>query len=254
MRRWYKGADVYWTIDDGEKVVISDGAGWLPGTYENEEAADLAHQIKNDDWEILQGLQDEANSRGDCVITVADLNLALSQAHINREPIESEPENSRKVATSLGRLFYATGSFSIGHAMKAKIISSIIELLFVILLAYGIYAPESNLVNITMLMAWILVFLGIASAITVMVLSVVVDNKKGDERQKLIEKLSQVYGAKKSKFRKAIGLIRVMIIIVLIAYVGWLFTAFSYAMVCLLMVVTRSCVEDSLGKYQASIE
>lgn len=138
--------------------------------------------------------------------------------------------------------------------MKAKIISSIIELLFVILLAYGIYAPESNLVNITMLMAWILVFLGIASAITVMVLSVVADNKKGDERKKLIEKLSQVYGAKKSKFRKAIGLIRVMIIIVLIAYVGWLFTAFSYAMVCLLMVITRSCVEDSLGKYQASIE
>ncbi|MBL5825405.1 hypothetical protein [Serratia fonticola] len=141
--------------------------------------------------------------------------------------------------------------------MKAKIIAgiitSIIYLLLIVLLAYGLYSPGSNLVNIAMMMVWIMVFMGTASALTGIVLSVVADNKKGDERRKLIEKLSQVYDGKKSKFRKAIGLIQVMSIIMLIAYVGWLFTAFSYAMVCLLMVVTRSCVEDSLGKYQASI-
>ena len=81
-RPFSKGKNQYWLGEEGY-FSISDEGGWLPGAYENEEAADLAHDLLGSDalkyyeaWDLLQRLQDEANARNGGmggVITVADL-------------------------------------------------------------------------------------------------------------------------------------------------------------------------------------
>lgn len=82
MHRKNKGDNVYWFTDAGT-VVISDSGGWVPGIFENEEAADIAHELKRlENWGLLQRLQNEANERNGGtggVITFADLKIAATK-------------------------------------------------------------------------------------------------------------------------------------------------------------------------------
>lgn len=72
IRTISKGNNTYW-FNDSDNILISDEGGWLPGIYENEKAADLAHANKHLEFlGILSRLQEQANNRGDCVITVDD--------------------------------------------------------------------------------------------------------------------------------------------------------------------------------------
>lgn len=78
MKSFSKGSNTYWPHNDGH-FSISDEGGWLPGAFENEEAADLGHELKHmENWGLLQRLQNEANQRSGGtggVITVADLKM-----------------------------------------------------------------------------------------------------------------------------------------------------------------------------------
>jgi len=59
---------IYKTKDGG--WVISSGGSWLPGVYKTASVARWAFRFPN---ETLQRLQDEANKRGDSIITEDDL-------------------------------------------------------------------------------------------------------------------------------------------------------------------------------------
>lgn len=62
-------------VDD--TFVISDDGGWLPGCYDSFETAEKAHAVKHlENWNFLQRLQNEANTRNagvDGVITLNDI-------------------------------------------------------------------------------------------------------------------------------------------------------------------------------------
>ena len=65
--------------------VISSGGSWLPGCYEDERTARYAFRFKD---EVLQRLQDEANTRAGGkggVITWGDLARARSTTREERE-------------------------------------------------------------------------------------------------------------------------------------------------------------------------
>jgi len=62
--------------DTGNKCcwVISEGGTWLPGCYEDSEAAWAAFELK---VETMQHLQDETNEKGTGIITLAMIEKLL---------------------------------------------------------------------------------------------------------------------------------------------------------------------------------
>lgn len=93
MKRFYEGSAAYWEDDDGH-YSISDEGGWLPGCFENKEAASMAHKIKHlEGYGILGRLQHAANVDNggkDGVITVETLTPILKS-------LQSEQQNGEKL-------------------------------------------------------------------------------------------------------------------------------------------------------------
>lgn len=66
-----------YTTDEGA-FVIADRGGWLEGSYETQEAAELAlKHASKDKYKFLGMLRDEINIKQDRNITVEDLSKAL---------------------------------------------------------------------------------------------------------------------------------------------------------------------------------
>lgn len=138
--------------------------------------------------------------------------------------------------------------------MKAKIIATLIYLLLIGFLAYGIYQPESGLSNIAIGFVWVTMLATTTISIFMMIMATVADSQKGSQREETINGLIKAFGLdKKSLTGKILGWCRLALILSLMAYTGWIFTTVMYFSIAMLFLFAKVCAQDSVDKYHATL-
>jgi hypothetical protein len=157
--------------------------------------------------------------------------------------------SAAKVATSLGQHLRTTGSHLKGNAMKklfTKAIAHVISNGLLCLLAYASYSGSKSLVSISVAAYWVIMFLGLFIGCLMLVLSVAKDYAKDAEtKDKAIGLVGEVT-KRKSKLSRTLGWIYLCLIVALLAYSGWVFTAVFYVLVSLIVKLLISFARDNI--------
>ncbi|CNE89218.1 hypothetical protein [Yersinia enterocolitica] len=124
--------------------------------------------------------------------------------------------------------------------MKSKIVINLIDTVFLLLLGYGLWQPESALLNIAQAYSWLLILLSLILMAIAIGIIVAIYAVTGEKKQMLVDYLGKIFKpSDKSKFSKVIGWIRFVAVILCMAYIGWIVTSIFFAASSLLFRATR---------------
>lgn len=126
--------------------------------------------------------------------------------------------------------------------MKKIIISIFSETLFYALiatLAFASYVGSHSLLNIAAMAYWFVILLGVLGGCLYGFMAFALKySSNADDRQKTIEALTR-FSKKKNTFFRYLSWFHLALIVCLLAYSGWVFTAVCYA---LASFFTRMCI------------
>ncbi|CNI88543.1 TPA: hypothetical protein PXP82_001949 [Yersinia enterocolitica] len=124
--------------------------------------------------------------------------------------------------------------------MKSKIVINLIDTVFLLLLGYGLWQPESALLNIAQAYSWLLILLSLILMAIAIGIIVAIYAVTGEQKQTLVDYLGKIFKpSDKSKFSKVIGWMRFVAVISCMAYIGWIVTSIFFAASSLLFRTTR---------------
>ena len=115
------------------------------------------------------------------------------------------------------------------------------------LLAYASYTGSKSLVSISVAAYWVIMFLGLFIGCLVLVLSYAKDHAKDDETKGKVVDLVGEVTKRKSKFSRGIHWLYLALIVALLAYSGWVFTAVFYVLVSLIVKLFISIARDNIN-------
>lgn len=135
--------------------------------------------------------------------------------------------------------------------MKKIIISVFSESLYYALiaaLAFASYAGSHSLLNVAAMAYWVVIMLGLfVSALYISMAYALENSKNAENRQKTIDALTR-YSKKKNIFHRYLSWLLLALIVCLLAYGGWVFTAVCYSLTSFFCRLCVSLVRDKLDK------
>lgn len=156
-----------------------------------------------------------------------------------------------KVATSLGLHSRTTGSHLKGsNAMKkacTAFLAAVVSYSLLGILAYGIYTGSSSLVGVTVAAYWMIIFLSIGVGLLVLVLSYAV---KADAAGEFTPKAIELIGSaakKRNPVLRAISWVELIVIVILLAFSSWIFTAICYALTVITVKIFFLIARDNVA-------
>ncbi|MGP2469114.1 hypothetical protein V1956_10955 [Yersinia sp. 2540 StPb PI] len=124
--------------------------------------------------------------------------------------------------------------------MKSKIVINLIDTVFLLLLGYGLWQPESALLNIAQAYSWLLILLSLILMAIAIGIIIAIYAVTGEQKQTLVDYLGKIFKpSDKSKFKKVMGWMRFIAVISCMAYIGWIVTSIFFAASSLLFRATR---------------
>ncbi|MFW5391959.1 hypothetical protein V1951_11745 [Yersinia sp. 2544 StPb PI] len=136
--------------------------------------------------------------------------------------------------------------------MKSKIVINLIDTVFLLLLGYGLWQPESALLNIAQAYSWLLILLSLILMAIAIGIIVAIYAVTGEKKQMLVDYLGKIFKpSDKSKFSKVIGWIRFVAVILCMAYIGWIVTSIFFAASSLLFRATRYMAREVIKPQNA---
>lgn len=135
--------------------------------------------------------------------------------------------------------------------MKKIIISIFSETLFYALiatLAFALYVGSHSLLNIAAMAYWVVILLGVfMSCVYGFMAFALKYSSNADDREKTVEALTR-YSKKKNAFFRYLSWFHLALIVCLLAYGGWVFTAVCYAIASFFARICIVLVRDELEK------
>lgn len=129
--------------------------------------------------------------------------------------------------------------------LKSKIVINLIDTVFLLLLGYGLWQPESGLLNIVQAYIWLMMLISLLCMLIVIGNIIAIYAATGEQKQTLVDYLGKILKpSDKSKFLKVIGWIRFVAVISCMAYIGWIVTSIFFAASSLLFRSTRSMARE----------
>lgn len=136
--------------------------------------------------------------------------------------------------------------------LKSKIVINLIDTVFLLLLGYGLWQPESALLNIAQAYSWLLILLSLILMAIAIGIIVAIYAVTGEKKQMLVDYLGKIFKpSDKSKFSKVIGWIRFVAVILCMAYIGWIVTSIFFAASSLLFRATRYMAREVIKPQNA---
>lgn len=124
--------------------------------------------------------------------------------------------------------------------LKSKIVINLIDIVFLLLLGYGLWQPESGLLNVAQAYIWLMILLSWLSMLIVLGIIIAIYAATGEQKQPLADYLGKIFKpSDKSKFLKVIGWIRFVAVVSCMAYIGWIVTSIFFAASSLFFRATR---------------
>lgn len=124
--------------------------------------------------------------------------------------------------------------------MKSKIVINLIDTVFLLLLGYGLWQPESALLNIAQAYSWLLILLSLILMAIAIGIIIAIYAVTGEQKQTLVDYLGKIFKpSDKSKVKKVMGWMRFIAVISCMAYIGWIVTSIFFAASSLLFRATR---------------
>ncbi|QDW34292.1 hypothetical protein FFE93_015310 [Yersinia sp. KBS0713] len=133
--------------------------------------------------------------------------------------------------------------------MKSKIVINLIDTTFLLLLllGYGLWQPESGLLNIAQAYTWLLILLSLIFIAISLGIIIAIDAVTGEQKQTLVDYLGRLFKpSDKSKFKKVMGWVRFVAVISCMAYIGWIVTSIFFAASSLLFRATRHVAREAI--------
>lgn len=138
--------------------------------------------------------------------------------------------------------------------MLTKFISETVSIGLIALLGYSIWKDLPSMTAIAASAYWIVIalaiFVGAISCIGLVALGEEMDPEK---RKSLTDNLTDMF-KKPSAFRKCINWIALFLIVGMLAYTGWVFTAVCYMLVSLLFKFIASLGREKLEGFKDKIQ
>jgi hypothetical protein len=136
--------------------------------------------------------------------------------------------------------------------LKSKIVINLIDTVFLLLLGYGLWQPESGLLNIAQAYIWLMMILSWLSMLIVLGVIIAIYAATGERKQTLVDFLGRTFKpSDKSKFKKVMGWIRFVAVISCMAYIGWIVTSIFFAASSLLFRATRYMAREVIKHQNA---
>ncbi|MGP2410164.1 hypothetical protein V2A84_11185 [Yersinia sp. 2553 StPb PI] len=131
--------------------------------------------------------------------------------------------------------------------MKSKIVINLIDTVFLLLLGYGLWQPESGLLNIAQAYSWLLILLSLIFIAIGLGVIIAIDTVTGEQKKTLVDYLGRIFkSSDKSKVKKVIGWIRFVTVISCMAYIGWIVTSIFFAASSLLFRATKLMAREAI--------
>lgn len=118
------------------------------------------------------------------------------------------------------------------------------------ILGYGVFTGSSSLVGVTAAAWWVLMFLLIGTSLLLLILSYSVkEGAAGENAQKAVELIGKA-AKRRNPVLRAIYWGEHTLIVVLLAYAGWVFTGICYALVVMTSKPFLSMARENVANLQ----
>ncbi len=128
--------------------------------------------------------------------------------------------------------------------IKALITSS--SYVVLALLAYGSLAGITSLVGVAAAVYWVIIILGLLVGVLISIFSYVIPREKDEQKKQKLITIVQEAVKKRNLILRGISWIFFIVITLLLAYSGWVFTAVSYALSALIVKFLLSIARDNV--------
>ncbi|MDM1841057.1 hypothetical protein [Serratia ureilytica] len=128
--------------------------------------------------------------------------------------------------------------------IKALISSS--SYVVLALLAYGSLAGITSLVGVAAAVYWVIIILGLLVGVLISIFSYVIPGEKDEQKKQKLITIVQEAVKKRNPILRGISWIFFIVITLLLAYSGWVFTAVSYALSALIVKFLLSIARDNV--------
>ncbi|QNM20400.1 hypothetical protein CXM81_10230 [Citrobacter freundii] len=139
-----------------------------------------------------------------------------------------------------------------------KLMAEIFSVGLVVLLAYSVWEGVTSLTAIAAAAYWIIIalaiFVGLISCIGIWAIEKELEvNADPEKREKLIGSLEATF-KKQGFLRKSLNWINLTIVVCLLAYSGWVFTAVTYVLISLLCKLVISMGREKFDNLKQQVQ
>ncbi|HID9374755.1 TPA: hypothetical protein ACXIYC_002523 [Enterobacter cloacae] len=139
-----------------------------------------------------------------------------------------------------------------------KLMAEIVSVGLVALLAYSVWEGVASLTAIAAAAYWIIIalaiFVGLISCVGIWAIEKELEvNGDPVKREKLLDSLEATF-KKQGLLRKSVSWINLIIVVCLLAYSGWVFTAVTYVLIALLYKLAISMGRETFENLKQQIQ